>query len=877
MSLVVTAAEPEVTGQYKLYRTCSLNQLCGDDWKRVRSIVTPIFSSGKLRRMYPQIRQCLASLLNYVDVLAENRQELDMLETFSKFLLDMNAATIFATKLNLYKSATDGNTTSEHPFVIHAREKFVFKAWKEMASLVLPQFVLKLIRLADTKADQFFQGYIRNMLKARRDNPGKKHQDFVQMLMDAEVTDRKPGDASATTRDDKDNSELDHVNQGEESLAVERKVMDIKIRDKRLTEDEILAQGFLFMSVPFVATATILASTTYELALNPDCQRRLRDEITGAISATTDEIAYDVLARLPYLDAVVSESLRMHGSPLSLFRYPSVDYNLGDTGITVKAGTQIEIPGYAVHLSDEYYPDAFKYDPDRFMPEKKHLIKPYTYLPFGGGPRNCVGMRFGLLQIKLCMAHMVLKYQFFRTPKTDVPLQYQRSLQMVYPKRSTCRLLCLMGFVYQAYEISHLYFSYQTITNVKYEVEDSLSLPAISICVNKTLSLKLDFLEQLLGKLPQNLSHINFDSPWKTLVTKTIRDQFDAIQELSEWVDCQIQHTGVVGNDTMNCEAISPYNDTWIRAPYLSVHYGKLYKYNPDNFMDAWWECQVKFYKTVVHVKYKPNGNRCLYGETREDCINSCVNMYVMANTTKYPGDLLCYNKTMDAKYYMARHLPYFKAYEDSCRDKCYKMIECYEEYYRLERMCFSNKKLHTIYVSQMSAPTIIYEISYKMTLEEYMCLMASVMSLWFGLSVIMFTETVVKVYAKCNQYYSTRFVVIRNGVLYMRIIGVTIERTRFQSSPHSWFRLRVRFEYFGAHTMFRSTNTWKSFTRINLISSGSATLSTGYIKTSLEIVLITGANRGIGLSLVRQVLTTTHAKHVIATTRQSSHPELDQ
>ncbi|CAG2172755.1 unnamed protein product [Oppiella nova] len=70
------------------------------------------------------------------------------------------------------------------------------------------------------------------------------------------------------------------------------------------------------------------------------------------------------------------------------------------------------------------------------MPENKHLIKPYTYLPFGGGPRNCVGMRLGLLQIKICLAHMVLKYQFVRTPKTDVPLQYQRSIQMIYPKRS---------------------------------------------------------------------------------------------------------------------------------------------------------------------------------------------------------------------------------------------------------------------------------------------------------------------------------------------------------------------------------------------------------------------------------------------------------
>ncbi|CAG2163073.1 unnamed protein product, partial [Oppiella nova] len=217
----------------------------------------------------------------------------------------------------------------------------------------------------------------------------------------------------------------------EESLAVERKVMDIKIRNKRLTEDEIVSQAFVLMSGGFSATSSLLAFTAYEFALNPDYQRRLRDEITDAISATNGEMPYDVLARLPYLDAVVSEILRRHFSPISLFRYPSVDYRLGDTGITLKAGQQIEIPTYAIHLSDEYYPDPFKFDPDRFMPENRHLIKPYTFLPFGGGPRNCVSMRFALLQIKTCLAHIVLKYQFFKTPKTDVPLQYQRSIKII--------------------------------------------------------------------------------------------------------------------------------------------------------------------------------------------------------------------------------------------------------------------------------------------------------------------------------------------------------------------------------------------------------------------------------------------------------------
>src|SRR6185437_5784663 len=108
--------------------------------------------------------------------------ELDLMNAFTKFSLDVRATTFYATKLDLYKSSTDGNTTSEHPFVLHEREKLVFKAWKEMVSLALPKFFLKWIGIEDSKANYFVEDYIRHILKERRGNPGKKHNDFVQLL-----------------------------------------------------------------------------------------------------------------------------------------------------------------------------------------------------------------------------------------------------------------------------------------------------------------------------------------------------------------------------------------------------------------------------------------------------------------------------------------------------------------------------------------------------------------------------------------------------------------------------------------------------------------------------------------------------------------------
>ena len=211
---------------------------------------------------------------------------------------------------------------------------------------------------------------------------------------------------------------------------MDRKVFNINIKDKKLTEDEIIAQGYLFLLGGYLATATALAFSAYELALNPDIQRRLYDEINGAIDSAAGDIPYDALTRLPYLDAYVSEILRRYSMVQPLARIASADYKLGDTGITIKAGQQVELPNFALHHSERYYPDPFKFDPDRFMPENRHRINPYAYMPFGAGPRNCIGMRFGLLVVKLGLARMVRAYRFYRCPETDVPVNYQRFIHM---------------------------------------------------------------------------------------------------------------------------------------------------------------------------------------------------------------------------------------------------------------------------------------------------------------------------------------------------------------------------------------------------------------------------------------------------------------
>ncbi|XP_054161002.1 uncharacterized protein LOC128959081 [Oppia nitens] len=400
----------------------------GDDWKRIRSIVSPTFSSGKMKKMYPTIKQCLNNFVDALEVYARESRDVNVKILYGNYTMDVIATCAFATKTNSYNEPNN-------PFMINAQKIFKPNIWRFVALQVLPKPILQMLNikhLADESANQFFFGITKRIIK-ERSNSNKKYNDFMELLINAQksVTNHN-NNKDDIQYDESDANEAHHVNEGEEEKAVERKVLSSV--DKYITEEEMMAQAWVFFVAGYETTATTLTFATYELALNPDIQEKLYDEVITAIDAKGD-IDYDLLSRLPYLDAVISETLRLHPPAVVLSRLASQDYKLGNTGITIKKGQRVEIPIYAVHHSEEYYDQPFSFIPDRFLPENRHKVKPYTYIPFGAGPRNCIGMRFALMEAKLCLAQVVKRYRFVRSPQTDIPLILQNSQALNSPKR----------------------------------------------------------------------------------------------------------------------------------------------------------------------------------------------------------------------------------------------------------------------------------------------------------------------------------------------------------------------------------------------------------------------------------------------------------
>uniref|UniRef100_A0A2H1VED6 unspecific monooxygenase n=1 Tax=Spodoptera frugiperda TaxID=7108 RepID=A0A2H1VED6_SPOFR len=135
----------------------------------------------------------------------------------------------------------------------------------------------------------------------------------------------------------------------------------------------------------------------HELALNPDVQERLVQEIKEHDEKNGGKVDFTSIQSMKYMDMVVSEVLRLWPPFVMFDRECTRDYNLGKPNdsasreFVVRKGIELWIPTYAIHRDPQYFPDPDKFDPERFSDENKHKIKPFTYTPFGTGPRNCIG------------------------------------------------------------------------------------------------------------------------------------------------------------------------------------------------------------------------------------------------------------------------------------------------------------------------------------------------------------------------------------------------------------------------------------------------------------------------------------------------------
>lgn len=106
----------------------------------------------------------------------------------------------------------------------------------------------------------------------------------------------------------------------------------------------------------------------------------------------------------------------------------------GEKPLVLEEGTTLVIPILGMHYDPKFFPNPDKFDPERFSPENRHKIDPYSYIPFGIGPRNCIGSRFALMEVKTLIFYLLHNFEVVPTGKTEIPLKINKNAIAFLPK-----------------------------------------------------------------------------------------------------------------------------------------------------------------------------------------------------------------------------------------------------------------------------------------------------------------------------------------------------------------------------------------------------------------------------------------------------------
>ncbi|OQR68531.1 thromboxane-A synthase-like [Tropilaelaps mercedesae] len=208
--------------------------------------------------------------------------------------------------------------------------------------------------------------------------------------------------------------------QQNEEKAIDEKVtgcpMAAKI--KTLTDEEVIDNALLVLVAGYETTSSSLAFITRLLVRFPEVQERLRQALVKATENGT-RFDFERLQGCQYLDAVIQETLRMY-PPIYSFttRVAAKEKQYGD--LTIPENIAVFTSTCELHNNPDIFPNPTEFQPDRFLPENRTADMAFAWQPFGAGPRNCIGMRFAQMEIKITLAKLLTCYRLIGGEKDPV-------------------------------------------------------------------------------------------------------------------------------------------------------------------------------------------------------------------------------------------------------------------------------------------------------------------------------------------------------------------------------------------------------------------------------------------------------------------------
>ncbi|XP_044743209.1 probable cytochrome P450 6a13 [Chrysoperla carnea] len=353
----------------------------GPIWKPTRAMVSPAFSSGKLKAMDVVIQSCGEKMIQHLLKRKNPDKEIEMKEFCELFSLDVISNCLFGIDINPWK---ESNFELIHAF--HNCENLsILRHLKNNAAYwFLPENLRRFVKLSVLAEDSayFAANIIRNIRDLRLTN-NQRRNDLLQLLID---------------------------NAAKEEVE--------KPKYRLMDDKHLVSQSILFMFGGFKTTANLIQYASYELAVNPEIQNTLRAEIKSVLEKHNNVCNYDAIQEMPYLEIVLLETIRKHPTFPRFDRCCIKDYKVRGIDLVIEKGTMLTFPVIGFHHDPRYFPNPEKFDPLRFQENRN----PHGFIGFGSGPRNCIGQRFALIVAKYAMVHILKDFEFISTNKTQVPV-----------------------------------------------------------------------------------------------------------------------------------------------------------------------------------------------------------------------------------------------------------------------------------------------------------------------------------------------------------------------------------------------------------------------------------------------------------------------
>ncbi|CAK1603898.1 unnamed protein product [Parnassius mnemosyne] len=354
----------------------------GDTWKLLRQRMTAAFTTAKLKNMFPLIVKCAETLQVVGEDIAARGGNCDVRELMARFTTDFIGACGFGIEMD--------TINTEHSLYRNLGKKIFARSFRNIVMVGLWELfpeIRSLLYFDDMLINKTITEIVKKIREHRNYKPSERN-DFIDLLLELEAMGKIVGES------------IEKVNPDGSPVQVEME-MDLNC---------MVAQVFVFFAAGFETSSSSTSYTLHELAFHPEIQHTIQMEIDRVLQKYDNKLCYDAISEMSYLSMAFKESLRKFPSLGVLNRVCAKRYKISKLDITIDPGVKVIIPVQTIQNDAKYYDNPEQFRPERFSLQAEKQRSNFEYMPFGRGPRACVGARLGEMQSLAGLAAILQKF-----------------------------------------------------------------------------------------------------------------------------------------------------------------------------------------------------------------------------------------------------------------------------------------------------------------------------------------------------------------------------------------------------------------------------------------------------------------------------------